>query len=120
MTPRESAVFGVTAKSVTRLAIAFLVLAAFFGFLNIQKIKTVRTNAANAQAARNAAERRQPNAKLNAPIGKNAGTEQQIKIAEAENRETKTKTELTQDQKEKKDLQAKLDTGQKGINARQT
>ena len=119
MTPRESAVFGVTAKSVTRLAIAFLVLAAFFGFLNIQKIKTVRTNAANAQAARNAAERRQPNAKLNAPIGKNAGTEQQIKIAEAENRAAKAETELAQVQKEKADLQAKLDAGQQGITSLQ-
>ncbi|HEY5991518.1 MAG TPA: hypothetical protein VIU10_02980 [Candidatus Udaeobacter sp.] len=52
MTPRESAVFGVTAKSVTRLAILFLVLAAFFGVLNIQKVKAVRANAANPQAAR--------------------------------------------------------------------
>ena len=111
--------FRVTAKSVTRVAIAFLVLAAFFGFLNIQKIKTVRTNAANAQAARNAAERRQPNAKLNAPIGKNAGTEQQIKIAEAENRAAKAETELAQVQKEKADLQAKLDAGQQEITSLQ-
>jgi hypothetical protein len=59
MTPRESAVFGVTAKSVTSLAILFLVVAAFFGFLNIQKMKAVRANAANAQGARNTAERRQ-------------------------------------------------------------
>jgi archaellum component FlaC len=119
MTPRESAVFGVTAKSVTRLAIAFLVLAAFFGFLNIQKIKTVRTNAANAQAARNAAERRQPNAKLNAPIGGNAGTEQQTKIAEAENQAAKAETELARVQKEKADLQAKLDAGQQEITSLQ-
>jgi len=52
MTPRGSAVFGVTAKSVTGLAIAFLVLAAFFGVLNIQKVKAVRVNAAKPQAAR--------------------------------------------------------------------
>ena len=69
MTPRKSAVFGVTAKSVTGLAIAFLAFSAFFGFLNIQKIKAVRANAANAQAGRDAAERRQANAKLNAPGG---------------------------------------------------
>jgi len=52
MTPWGSAVFGVTAKSVTGLAIVFLVLAAFFGVLNIQKVKAVRANAANPQAAR--------------------------------------------------------------------
>ena len=85
MTPRGSAVFGVTAKSVTGLAILFLVLAAFFGFLNIQKIKAVRTNAATPQAAR---------------VGK-------------------AETELAQVQKEKADLQAKLDAGQQGITSLQ-
>src|SRR6266581_5027147 len=81
MTPRGSAVFGVTAKSVTGLSILFLVLAAFFGVLNIQKVKAVRANAANPQAAR-------------------AG---------------KAETELAQVQKEKADLQAKLDAGQQKI-----
>ena len=52
MTPRGSAVFGVTAKSVTGLAILFLVLAAFFGLLNVQKVKAVRANAASTQAGR--------------------------------------------------------------------
>jgi hypothetical protein len=105
MTPRGSAVFGVTAKSVSGLAIAFLVLAAFFGFLNIQKIKAVRPNAANASA----------NVKLNAPTGGNAGTDQQAKIAEAENRAGKAETELAQAQKEKADLQAKLDASQQEV-----
>ena len=85
MTPRGSAVFGVTAKSVTGLAILFLVLAAFFGVLNIQKVKAVRANAANPQAAR-------------------AG---------------KAETELAQVQKEKADLQAKLDAGQQEITSLQ-
>jgi hypothetical protein len=102
MTPRGSAVFGVTAKSVSGLALAFLVLAAFFGFLNIQKIKAVRANAPNALA----------NAKLNAATGGNAGTNPQAKIAEAENRAGKAETELAQARKENADLQAKLDAGQ--------
>ena len=96
MTPRESAVFVVTAKSVTGLAIVFLVLAALFGFLNSQKIKALRTNATNARAARNAAERRQANLKPNA--------------AEAE---------LVQVQKDKADLQAKLDASQQEITSLQ-
>src|SRR6266478_1280238 len=81
MTPRESAVFGATSKSVTGLAIAFLVVAAFFGFLNSQKVKVLRANAANAQAARDA----------------------------------KAEAELAQAQKEKTDLQPKLDANQQEI-----
>jgi hypothetical protein len=77
MTPRGSAIFGVTAKSVTGLAILFLVVAAFFGVLNIQKVKAVRANAANAQAGR------------------------------------------AQVQKEKADLQVKLDASQQEIASRQ-
>ncbi len=115
MTPRESAGFAVTSKSVAGLAIAFLVLAAFFGFLNGQKVKALRTNAANAQAARDAAERRQANANLNAPPGGTAGAEQRGKVDDAENRAATAEAELAQAQKEKTDLQAKLDANQKEI-----
>jgi hypothetical protein len=113
MTPRESAVSAVTSKSVTGLAIAFLMLAAFFGFLNSQKVKALRMNAANAQAARDAAERRQAQAKLNDPTGGTAGAEEQSKVTEAENRAAKAEAELAQVQKEKADLQAKSDALQK-------
>src|SRR6266481_923176 len=109
MTPRESAGFAVTSKSVAGLAIAFLVLAAFFGFLNGQKVKALRTNAANAQAARDAAERRQANANLNAPPGGTAGAEQRGKVDDAENRAATAEAELAQAQKEKADLQSQVD-----------
>jgi hypothetical protein len=112
MTPRESAVSAVTSKSVTGLAITFLVFAALFGFLNSQKVKVLRTNAANAQATREAAERRQAQAKLNDPIVGTTGAEQQSKVAEAENRAAKAEAELAQVQKEKADLQAKSDASQ--------
>jgi len=115
MTPRESAVFGATSKNVTGLAIAFLVVAAFFGFLNSQKVKVLRANAANAQAVRDAAGRRQAQEKQNAPSGVTTGTEQQSKLAEAENRASKAEAELVQAQKEKTDLQAKLDANQQEI-----
>jgi predicted RNase H-like nuclease (RuvC/YqgF family) len=117
MMPREPAVFGVTAKSVVGLAIAFLVLSTVFGFLNIQKVKAVRANAANAQATRDAAERRQANAKLNPPAGGN--DKQQAKTAEPENPAAKAETELAQAQKEKADLQAKLDASQQEITSLQ-
>jgi predicted nucleic acid-binding Zn-ribbon protein len=116
MTPRDSTVFAVTPKTVTGLAIAFLVLAAFFGFLNSQKVKMLRTNG---ETARDAAERRQAQAKLNDQIGGTAGAEQESKIAEAENRAAKTEGELAQVQKEKNDLQAKSDASQQEIAALQ-
>jgi hypothetical protein len=113
MTPRESAVFGATSKNVTGLAIAFLVVAAFFGFLNSQKVKVLRANATNAQAVRDAAERRQAQEKQNAPSGVTPGTEQQSKLSE--NHASKVEAELAQAQKEKTDLQAKLDANQQEI-----
>jgi hypothetical protein len=115
MTPREPAVFGVTSKSVTGLAIVFLALAAFFGFLNTQKVKALRTNVVNAQAARDAAQRRQAQEKRNDPSVITTGTEQQGNVSEAENRAAKAEAELAQVQKEKADLQAKLDANQQEI-----
>jgi len=115
MTPRGSAVFAVTSKSVTGLAIAFLVLAAFFGFLNSQKVKALRTNAANAQAARDAAELRRVQEELDGPGGGTTGAKEQGTVAEAENRRAKAEADLAQVQKEKADLQAKLDASQQEI-----
>jgi hypothetical protein len=109
MTHRESAASSSTPKSVAGLAILLLVLAAFFGFLNSQKMKTLRATAATAQAARDVAERRireKPN-----PSGGGA-VEDQGKIAQAENRAAKAEAELAQIQKEKADLQTKLDENQ--------
>jgi cell shape-determining protein MreC len=115
MTPKESAAFAVTSKSVTGLAIAFLVLAALFGFLNSQKVKALRTNAANAQAARDAAELRRLHEQLDAPVDGTTGAEGQSKLAEAENRAAKAEAELAQLQKEKVDLQAKLNANQQAV-----
>jgi hypothetical protein len=102
-------------RTVSGLTIVFLVLAAFFGFLNIQKVKSLRTNATNAQVARDAVERRHAQQALNAQTGGTAGAEQQSKIAEAENHAAKAEADLAQVQKEKADLQAKLDANQQEI-----
>ena len=115
MTPRESAVSVVTPKSVTGLAILFLVLAAVFGFLNSQKVKALRANAATAQAARDVAARRSAQEKLNGPTVGTAGSEQQSKVAEAQNRAAKAEAELAQVHKEKADLEAKLNANQQEI-----
>ena len=57
MTHRESALSAITPKGVAGFAILLLVLAAFFGLLNSQKMRTLRATVATAQAARDAAER---------------------------------------------------------------
>jgi hypothetical protein len=110
MMHRESAASSSTPKSVAGLAILLLALAAFFGFLNTQKMRALRATGATAQAARDTAERR-IREKLDTPAG---GTvEQQGKVAQAENRAAKAEADLAQIQKEKADLQAKLDEKQK-------
>jgi hypothetical protein len=112
MTHQESAASSSTPKSVAGLAILLLVFAAFFGFLNTQKVKALRVTVVTAQAARDAAERR-IHEKPNTSAG---GTqEEQGKVAEAENRAAKAEAELAQTQKERADLQAKLDENQKEI-----
>jgi cell shape-determining protein MreC len=117
MTHRESAASSSTPKSVAGLAILLLVLAAFFGFLNSQKMKTLRATVATAQAARDVAERR-IREKLNPSA--NGAVEDQGKIAQAENRAAKAEAELAQIQKEKADLQTKLDENQKETASLQT
>ena len=117
MTHRESAASSSTPKSVAGLAILLLVLAAFFGFLNSQKMKTLRATVATAQAARDVAER-SIREKLNPSA--NGAVEDQGKIAQAENRAAKAEAELAQIQKEKADLQTKLDENQKEIASLQT
>src|SRR5206468_6050299 len=114
MANREWVFSRATQRTVSGLTIVFLVLAAFFGFLNNQKVKALRTNATNAQVARDAAERSHAQ-QTNAPTGGTTGAEQQDKIAEAENRAAKAEADLAQVQKEKADLQAKLDANQQEI-----
>lgn len=117
MTHRESAASSSTPKSVAGLAILLLALAAFFGFLNSQKMKTLRATVATAQAARDAAERR-IREKLNPSAG--GAVEDHGKIAQAENRTAKAEAELAQIQKERADLQTKLEEKQKEIASLQT
>src|SRR5438128_680763 len=57
MIGEQSPTIAVTPKNVIGLSILFLTLAAIFGLLNSHKVKTLRTNAAHAEAARGAQER---------------------------------------------------------------
>jgi chromosome segregation ATPase len=113
-----------------------LMLAAIFGLLNSHKVKTLRTNAANADAARDAAEHLRTNA-ANADAVRDAAEHRgavqkrtpetrettvaggEAKIAEAESKAAKAEAELKQVQKDKTELQAKLEANQNEIGSLQ-
>jgi len=105
MAQRESALFTITPRSVSGLAVICLVLAAFLAFLNSQKVKALRANAAIPQPSA----RGQVSAKPNAP------TRGSSKIASSEDRAAKAEAALAQAEKEKADLQGKLDASQQEI-----
>jgi len=105
MAQRESALFTVTPMSVSVMALVFLILAAFFGLLNGQKAKALRTSAAT------------PRAPAPALPGTGSGAQQQGKAANAEERAAKAEAALAQAEKDKADLQGKLNATQQEIAA---
>jgi Chromosome segregation ATPases len=141
------AISAVTPKTVIGLSVLLLILAAILGFLNSHKVKTLRTNVANANAARDAAEHRSAakernpvaretnvanaNAARDSAEHRDASQERnpetrettdaggEAKIAEAESKAAKAEAELTQLQKDKTELQAKLEANQNEIGSLQ-
>ena len=114
MAQRGPALFTATPKSMGRLAIIFLVLAAVFGFLNGHKVKALR---ANTVTAPDTSEHGQMVTKSNAGTAGLSGAKEQVKTAEAETRAAKAEAALEQAEKEKADLQGKLDASQQEIAA---
>ena len=105
MAQRDSALFTVTPRSVSVLALMFLLLAAFFGLLNGQKAKALRTTTATSRPLASA---------LPSP---GSGAQQQGKAANTEERAAKAEAALAQAGKVKADLQGKLDASQQEIAA---
>jgi cell shape-determining protein MreC len=106
MAQRGPALFTATPRSMSRLAIIFLVLAAFFALLNSHKVKALRANVTTAQTISDASSGRDRVATKS-----NAGT------AVAETRAANAETALAQAEEDKADLQAKLDATQQEIAA---
>src|SRR5262249_45011997 len=98
MAQRESALVTVTPRSLSGLAVIFLLLAALFALLNGQKVKTLRANAATAQ----------PSAHGQAPVKPNAPTRGSSKTADVEDRATKAEPAPPQPEQKKAHLQPKL------------
>ena len=112
MVHSSSATSAVTQKNVIGLSILFLALAAIFGALNSHKVKVLRTNVANAEAARLALANRRVTQQQGLKPREMTGTGEEDKIAEAESKAAKAEADLAQSQKEKADLQTRLDANQ--------
>jgi FtsZ-interacting cell division protein ZipA len=111
----KSTTSAVTPKSVIGLSILFLMVAAILGLLNAHKVKALRTNVMNANAPRDAAERRRATGEKDLKGRATAVAAEEAKLAEAENKATKAGEEVGQLQKEKSELQTKLDANQTEI-----
>ena len=115
MIGREPAIFAVTQKTVIGFSLLCLILAGILGLLNSHKARILRINAANAEAARDAAEHRHAVQRRNAQTGKTSAAEEESRVADAENKTAKAEAALAQLQKEKVDFQTKLDADQNEI-----
>ncbi|PYK40839.1 MAG: hypothetical protein DME60_06475 [Verrucomicrobia bacterium] len=113
MVHSSSATSAVTQKNVIGLSILFLALAAIFGALNSHKVKVLRTNVANAEAARLALANRRVTQQQGLKPREMTGTGEGDKVSEAESKPAKAEADLAQLQKEKADLQTRLDANQR-------
>jgi predicted nucleic acid-binding Zn-ribbon protein len=105
----------VTPKSVIGVSVLLLMLAAVFGVLNTAKVKTLRTNLANADAARDAAEHRRMTQEKELNAREETVAAASAKFAETETKVIKAQAELTQLQEEKANMQAKLQANESEI-----
>jgi len=102
MIHRESASFAITQKNVIGLSVLCLGLAAVFGLLNSHKVKTLRANVANAEAARvrdAGQHRRLTGQQPSSGTSETTVMGGEDKVAEAENKAAKAEAELAQLQK---------------------
>ena len=105
MAQKHSALLMLTPRSVSVLALIFLLLAGFFALLNGQKVKALRMAATP------------PRAPASALPGAGSGTQQQGKAANADDRAAKAEAALAQAEKDKAELQSKLDASQQELAA---
>ena len=108
MAQRESPFFTVTPRSLSGLAVVFLLFAMLFALMNGQKMKALRANIVPPRAP--------VAATVNASGGGTTAAQQPNKTADTE-RAAKAEAALAQAEKEKADLKGKLDASQQEIAA---
>jgi len=101
-----------TPKNIIGLSVFLLLVAAVFGVLNGQKVKSLRTMVTNADASREDAERRRLAEQKDLKTREATAALSQTKVAEAETVAAKVQADLAQLQTEKADLQTKLQANQ--------
>src|SRR6478736_2913761 len=108
----QSTISGVTSNIILLVLSGLLLLsAAIYGLVGSYRVDVLRTDLANANAARDAVEHRETELKTREATVAAA----EAKIAEAEDKATKAQTELLKLQNEKAELESKLDALQKQI-----
>lgn len=110
-----SMVVAITPKGVIGVSIGLLILAAIFGILNTQKVGALRTNVANAQTARDTAERRRLAEEKEIKAREASVAAASAKVVETESKAAKAEAELVGLQTAKTDLQTKLQANQAEI-----
>src|ERR1700760_1871168 len=85
-----------TPKNVIALSVFFLLAAAVFGILNNQKVKSLHTMVANADAARDAVEQKRLSEQKDLKTREAAAALAQTKAAEAETVAAKAQSDLAQ------------------------
>jgi hypothetical protein len=101
-----------TPKAVIGLSVVLLILAAIFGILNTQKVRAMQANVANAQAARDTAERRRLAEEKDLKARETGVAAASAKVAETESKAAKAEAEFVQLQTEKTTLQTRLQASQ--------
>jgi cob(I)alamin adenosyltransferase len=101
-----------TPKNLIGLSVVFLLAAAVLGVMNGQKAHTLRTAALNAEASRDAIEKKRLDEQKDIKAREAAATQAATKAAEAETIANKIQSDLAQLQAEKADLQTKLQAAQ--------
>ena len=109
MAQRESALFTVTPRKLSGLAVVFLLVAACFAVLNGQRLIALRASAATPRA-------RVP-AKVNGPATGVTTAQQQGQTPDTEDRIARAEAALAHAEKEKADLKGELDVSQQEIAA---
>lgn len=98
-----------TPRNLIGLSLLLLAVAGIFGILNTSKVKTLRSNVADATAAKDSAERRRTDGEKEIKGREAAIAAEKAKITDTENRVASAEAELVKLQTEKGDLQTKLE-----------
>jgi hypothetical protein len=104
-----------TPKTIIAISVSMLLLAAVFGVLNNLKVKGLHAEVSDITAARDASERQRAADEKKIKAREAVAADAISKGAESEAKAVKAEADLLQAQKEKADLQAKMDTTESEI-----